>query len=79
MNEILLEAFRHSAWATRTLVAACRELSIEQLQEPGRGFGSILATLNHRGGPQISDSMLRCLPPFEQEDRSDEKETELLS
>ena len=47
MNEILLEAFRHSAWATRTLVAACRELSIEQLQEPGRGFGSILATLNH--------------------------------
>ena len=47
MNENLLEAFRHSAWATRTLVAACRQLSIEQLKEPGRGFGSILATLNH--------------------------------
>ena len=32
-----------------------------------------------QGGPQISDNMLRWLPPFEQEDRSDEKETELLS
>lgn len=47
VNDILLEAFRHSAWATRKLVAACRQLSIEQLQEPGPGFGSLLATLNH--------------------------------
>lgn len=47
MNEILREAFRHSAWATKTLIAACRNLSMEQLKRPARGFGSILATLNH--------------------------------
>ena len=47
MNEILHEAFRHSAWATKTLIAACRDFSIEQLKRPACGFGSILATLNH--------------------------------
>ena len=47
MNEILHEAFRYSAWATKTLIATCRDLSIEQLRRPARGFGSILATLNH--------------------------------
>ena len=47
MNEILHEAFRYSAWATKTLVAACRDLSVQQLKQPARGFGSILATLNH--------------------------------
>jgi uncharacterized damage-inducible protein DinB len=47
MNEILREAFRHGAWATKTLMATCRHLSIEQLMRPARGFGSILATLNH--------------------------------
>jgi uncharacterized damage-inducible protein DinB len=47
MNESLNEAFRYSAWATKTLIAACRDLSIEQLKRPARGFGSILATLNH--------------------------------
>jgi len=47
MNEILTEAFRHGAWATKTLIAACRDLSSEQLRRPARGFGSILATLNH--------------------------------
>ncbi len=47
MNEALREAFRHSAWATKTLIAACRNLSTEQLRRPARGFGSILATLNH--------------------------------
>lgn len=47
MNEFLLEAFRHSAWATKTLIAACRDLSSEQRKCPARGFGSILATLNH--------------------------------
>jgi len=47
MNEILHEAFRYSAWATKTLIAVCRDLSIEQLKRPARGFGSILATLNH--------------------------------
>ncbi len=47
MNEVLLEAFRHSAWATRALVTASRGLSVDQLREPGRGFGSILETLKH--------------------------------
>lgn len=47
MNGTLHEAFRHGAWATRTLLAACQSLSIEQLKRPARGFGSILATLNH--------------------------------
>ena len=47
MNEILLDAFRHSAWATRTLVDACRPLTAEQRTRPGRAFGSVVATLNH--------------------------------
>jgi len=47
MNEILREGFRHSAWATKTLIAACRGLTVEQLNRPARGFGSLLATLNH--------------------------------
>lgn len=47
MSEILHEAFRHGAWATKALIAACRDLSLEQLKRPARGFGSILATLNH--------------------------------
>ncbi|MBS3966324.1 MAG: hypothetical protein KGZ60_03580 [Truepera sp.] len=47
MNEILHEAFRHSAWATKTLITTCKNLSSEQLEHPARGFGSILATLNH--------------------------------
>ena len=49
MNEAPLDAFRHSAWATRTILAACRGLSREQLAFPRatRGLGSILATCNH--------------------------------
>lgn len=47
MNEVLQEAFRHGTWATGTLIGACRKLPVEQLGRPARGFGSILATLNH--------------------------------
>ncbi len=47
MNEILAEAFKYSAWATTSLITAATDLSDEQLHRPGRGFGSILATLNH--------------------------------
>lgn len=47
MNEALHDAFRHGAWATKTLIATCRALSTEQLEYPARGFGSIHATLNH--------------------------------
>jgi uncharacterized damage-inducible protein DinB len=47
MNESLHEAFRFGAWATKTLIAASRSLSTEQLDRPALGFGSIMATLNH--------------------------------
>lgn len=48
MNEALLEAFRHNAWATKQLLAFCRGLSEEQLTSSGTGtFGGILATFNH--------------------------------
>jgi uncharacterized damage-inducible protein DinB len=48
MNELLLDAFRHSAWAKERLIAACGSLSPEELRRPAPGsFGSILATLNH--------------------------------
>jgi uncharacterized damage-inducible protein DinB len=47
MNEILLEAFRHSAWAAKRLIAACEAVPAEELARPAPGFGSILATLSH--------------------------------
>ncbi len=48
MNELLLEAFRHSAWAKKRLIAACGSLSAEELERTAPGsYGSILATLNH--------------------------------
>lgn len=47
MNEILIEAFRHAAWATKTLIMSCRDLTTEQLTQPARGFGSIFTILDH--------------------------------
>lgn len=48
MNGVLIEAFRHSHWATQQLLAACRDLSSEQLNTPFIGsYGSILSTFNH--------------------------------
>ena len=50
MNEILLEAFRHNAWATKQLLAACRGLTVEQLRSPGTNAGTnrgILDVFNH--------------------------------
>jgi uncharacterized damage-inducible protein DinB len=48
VNEALLEAFRHNAWATKHLLASCRGLSEEQLGTPATGsYGGILATFNH--------------------------------
>lgn len=48
VNEALLEAFRHDAWATKQLLAFCRDLSAEQLNAPGIGtYGGILETFNH--------------------------------
>ena len=50
MDEILLEAFRHNAWANTQLLAACRGLSREQLTAPGTAAGTdrgVLAIFNH--------------------------------
>ncbi len=47
MNEILVEAFQQKLWATKLLIAACEDRSVEELTRPAPGFGSILATLNH--------------------------------
>jgi hypothetical protein len=48
MNGALIEAFRHNAWATRYLLARCRDLSEEQLATSATGaYGDILATFNH--------------------------------
>jgi DinB family len=50
MREILLEAFRHHAWANKQLLAACRGLPAEQRRLPGTAAGTdrgILAILNH--------------------------------
>ena len=50
MKEILLEAFRHHAWANKQLLAACRGLPHEQLTLPGTAAGTdrgILAVFNH--------------------------------
>jgi uncharacterized damage-inducible protein DinB len=48
MNDVLLDAFRHNSWATKQLLAVCRNLSEEHLTAGvPSSFGSILATLNH--------------------------------
>jgi uncharacterized damage-inducible protein DinB len=47
MSDVLLDALRHKTWAMKTLIAACEGLSVEELNRPAAGFGSILATLNH--------------------------------
>jgi len=50
VDEVLLEAFRHNAWATKELLTACRGLTQEQLTFPGTAAGTdrgILDILNH--------------------------------
>jgi len=50
VNDVLLDPVRHNSWATRRLVAFCRDLGLaqERLTIAGVGtFGGILATLNH--------------------------------
>ncbi len=48
MNDVLLDAVRHNSWATKQLLAVCRNLSEEHLTSGApSSFGSILATLNH--------------------------------
>src|SRR6476646_1495309 len=47
MSEIVIEAFRQKDWATKALIAACADRSVDELTRPAAGYGSILATLNH--------------------------------
>jgi len=48
VTDVLLEAFRHHAWATKELLSFSRDLSEEQLTAPGAGtFGGIRRTFNH--------------------------------
>ena len=50
MQELLLEAFRHHAWANKQLLATCRGLPSEQLRVPGTAAGTdrgLLAILHH--------------------------------
>ena len=50
MKEILLEAFRHHAWANKQLLATCHGLPPEQLRLPGTAAGTdrgVLAVFNH--------------------------------
>ena len=48
MDDLLLEAFRHNAWATKRLLEYCRTLSPEQLNSTAIGtYGSIVSTFNH--------------------------------
>ncbi len=50
MNELLLEAFGHNAWANKELLGACRGLTEQQLTFPGTAAGTdrgILAIFNH--------------------------------
>lgn len=48
MNDGLIDAFRHNAWATRELLAVCRELPKAQLHATAPGtYGSGIKTLRH--------------------------------
>ena len=48
MDELLAEAFRHNAWATKRLLEFCGGLSADQLNATAPGtFGTIVATFNH--------------------------------
>jgi uncharacterized damage-inducible protein DinB len=48
MNDGLIDAFRHNAWATRKMLARCCELTVAQLDATVTGgYGSVIATLWH--------------------------------
>ena len=48
MDELLLEAFRHNAWATKQLLSFCGSLTPKQLSATTTGtYGSIISTFNH--------------------------------
>src|SRR5439155_21317235 len=48
MDELLLEAFRHNAWATKRLLEFCSALTPNQLNATVTGtYGTITSTFNH--------------------------------
>lgn len=48
MNDGLIDLFRYNAWATREILAVCRNLTDEQLDATAVGaYGSIIDTLRH--------------------------------
>lgn len=48
MNDALRESFRHHIWATRTLLAFCRDLTPDQLAAtPAGTYGTVLDTCAH--------------------------------
>lgn len=48
MDELLLEAFRHNAWATKQLLAFCRQLTPDQMRATPPGtYGTVVEVLNH--------------------------------
>jgi uncharacterized damage-inducible protein DinB len=53
MNDGLLDAFRHNAWATRQLLDVCRDLTPEQLRATTTGvYGSPIDTFWHIVGAE---------------------------
>jgi len=53
VNDGLIDAFRHNAWATGQVLDACRGLSDEQLNATVAGtYGSIIDTLRHTVGAE---------------------------
>lgn len=47
-NALILDSFRHNAWATRRLIEVCRPLRTDQLAATGVGtYGDIPTTLDH--------------------------------
>ncbi len=48
MNDGLIDGFRYNTWATREIIAACRDLTEEQMDATATGsYGSIIETLRH--------------------------------
>ena len=51
LNGVLQEAFRHDAWASKELLAFCRDLPEDQLESSVRGsYGDIMSTFDHQIG-----------------------------
>ena len=49
----LLDPLRHNTWATKQLIAFCKELAPDRLQATSEGmYGTILATLQHVVGAE---------------------------